>query len=252
MSRKALCKDFFVEIKGSLNRFLSILFIVAMGVAFFSGIRAAEPDMRLTADEYFDQRQMMDLRVVGTLGLTEDDADALSQIEGVAAVEPSYMADVKSEIDGNEQVFHLEALTDLNSISLIDGRMPSAEDECLIEVSALEDYELAVGDTLTFRAGGEEALSETLKNDRYTIVGVCASPLYISFEKGTTTIGSGTVDAVVYLPKESFQMEAYSQILADGGWRFGADRLHRRLQRGCGGGAPAGGGDFGRPVRDPL
>ena len=212
MSRQALCKDFFVEIKGSLNRFLSILFIVAMGVAFFSGIRAAEPDMRLSADEYFDERRMMDLRVIGTLGLTQDDADVLASIDGVLDVEPSYMTDVKSDIDDNEQVLHLEALTDLNAVTLVEGRMPAAEDECLIEVSAMEGYGLSVGDALTFRAGGDDSLSDTLKNDCYTIVGSCASPLYISFDKGTTTIGSGKVNAVAYLPKSAFRMEAFSQI----------------------------------------
>lgn len=212
MKRKVLLQNFFREIKGSLNRFLSILFIVAMGVAFFSGIRATEPDMHQTADKYFDQRQMMNLRVVGTLGLTAQDADVLAAVEGIQTVEPSYMADIKCVINDNEKVLHLEALTDLNAVDLLEGRMPTNDNECLLEVSAMEGYELSVGDVLPLRADGQANLSETLKSDQLTIVGSCASPLYISFDKGTASIGSGKVEAVAYVLKSAFAMEVYSQI----------------------------------------
>lgn len=218
MKNKALHQDFFREIKGSLNRFLSILFIVAMGVAFFSGIRASEPDMRLTADAYFDRQNTMDLRVVGTLGLTDEDVKALSAVDGVKAVEPSYMTDVKSVIDGNEKVLHLEALTNLNAVVLQNGRLPSAPDECLLEASAMEGYGLSIGDRLPLRTGTEDDMSQTLASDELTIVGSCASPLYISFDKGTASIGSGKVDLVAFVPQNAFTMEAYPQIwiTADG------------------------------------
>ena len=90
MNRKALRKDFYMEIRRSLGRFLSIFFIVAIGVAFFSGIRSAEPDMRVSGDAYFDEKNLMDIQVVSTLGLTEDDVHALEKVEGIEAVEGGY------------------------------------------------------------------------------------------------------------------------------------------------------------------
>ena len=212
MRKKAMCKDFFMEIRTSLNRFISIFFIVAMGVAFFSGIRASEPDMRLTADEYFDDHRLLDLRVVGTLGLTQEDVAALRKIEGVSEAEPSYMADVKCSIEENEKVVHLEAITQLNTVSLLDGRMPERANECLLEADAAEQYGLSIGHTIRFYSDEDQGVSDTLATDTFTVVGTCASPFYISFDKGSTSIGSGKVDSYAYLKKEAFSMEAYTQI----------------------------------------
>ena len=105
MKKRALRKDFYMEIRKSLGRFLSIFFIVAMGVAFFSGIRASEPDLRYSGDAYFDRNHLMDLKVMGTLGLTENDVQAIRSLEGVAQAEPGYSADVMVERDGNQKYF---------------------------------------------------------------------------------------------------------------------------------------------------
>ena len=87
MKKKALAKDFYMEIRRSLGRFLSIFFIVAIGVAFFSGIRATEPDMRYSGDAYFDEKNLMDIEVISTMGLTEDDIEALKAVDGISEVE---------------------------------------------------------------------------------------------------------------------------------------------------------------------
>ena len=92
--KKAQRKDFFIEIKKSLNRYLSILFIVALGVAFFSGIRASEPDMRLSVDAVADESDFMDIRVISTMGLTEEDVECIRSVDGIAAAEGEYSADV--------------------------------------------------------------------------------------------------------------------------------------------------------------
>ena len=102
MNKKALWKDFFIEIKKSLNRFLSIFLIVALGVAFFAGVRAADPDMRLTADAYYDESNLMDIRIISTLGLTEEDVKAIGNTDGVEVAQPGYSTHVVSEIEGNE------------------------------------------------------------------------------------------------------------------------------------------------------
>ena len=110
MRKKALAKDFRMEIKNSLNRFLSIFFIVALGVSFFAGVRASEPDMRYSGDAYFDEHQLMDLKVLSTLGITENDIRELGSLEGVEIVEPGYMADVLSLMGDSERIIHVESL----------------------------------------------------------------------------------------------------------------------------------------------
>ena len=110
MKKRAIRKDFYVEIRKSLGRFLSIFFIVAMGVAFFSGIRAGEPDMRFSGDAYFDRNNVMDLRVIGTLGLTEKDVEALKKTEGVESVEPGYSVDMLLNVEGNYKVLHVASV----------------------------------------------------------------------------------------------------------------------------------------------
>ena len=98
MKKKALRKDFYMEIRRTLNRFLSIFLITALGVAFFSGVRAAKPDMRLSADAFYDESNLMDIRVMSTLGMTKEDLEAIQAVEGVKEVMPSYSVDVFCEL----------------------------------------------------------------------------------------------------------------------------------------------------------
>ena len=202
-----------MEIRTTLNRFLSIFLIVAMGVAFFSGIRASEPDMRLSGDAYFDEHELMDLKVISTLGLTDADVEALEAIEGVEKAEPAYMTDVLCEIDDNEKVVHVESMAEtLNKIDIQDGRMPEAADECVVDAQWLLTQDFQIGDTIALKSGTDDDLSDTLDYDTFTIVGTCSSPLYISFDRGSTNVGKGEIDVFIYVPEESFCQEVYSQI----------------------------------------
>ena len=213
MRKEALAKDFRMEIRNSLNRFLSIFFIVAMGVAFFSGVRAGEPDMKYSGDEYFDERNMMDLKVMSTLGLTDDDVDALLEIEGVKEVNPGYMIDVLSTIGDSERIVHLESLPDtMNQVDVVSGRLPRNARECIVDVDAAASYGIQIGDMLTFESGNDRELKETLIVEEYEVVGTCSSPTYISFNRGSTNIGNGAVDLFTYIHSASFCEEVYSQI----------------------------------------
>ena len=108
-----------MEIRHSLGRFLSIFFIVAIGCAFFSGIRASEPDMRYSGDAYFDEKNLMDIQVMSTMGLTEDDLDAIRAVDGVLDAEGSYATDVLCTIQGNQVAVHVMALPDqMNQVQL--------------------------------------------------------------------------------------------------------------------------------------
>ena len=137
--KKALRKNFYMEIRHSLGRFLSIFFIVAIGCAFFSGIRASEPDMRYSGDAYFDEKNLMDIQVMSTMGLTEDDLDAIRAVDGVLDAEGSYATDVLCTIRGNQVAVHVMALQDkMNQAQLEDGRLPEKENECVIDADYLD------------------------------------------------------------------------------------------------------------------
>ena len=134
MRKRALRKDFYMEIRRNFGRFLSIFLIVALGVAFYSGIQATAPDMRYAGDKYFDERELMDIRVMGTLGITEEDVAALESLDSIEKAEPGYAADVLCKGMGENDVIHMEALLPtLNQVEVLDGKMPERTGECLLD-----------------------------------------------------------------------------------------------------------------------
>ncbi len=213
MNKKALRKDFFMEIRTSLGRFLSIFFIVAIGVAFFSGIRATEPDMRYSGDEYFDEKNLMDIQVISTLGLTDDDIQALEALDGVEKVEYGYSVDALCMANDSQQAVHiLSILPTMNALTVEEGRLPQKADECVMDVDYLGVSGYEIGDEITFTSGTEDEITDTLAEDTYTIVGAVSSPCYIAFHRGSTTIGTGSIAAFVCVPGESFDMDVYTEL----------------------------------------
>ena len=211
--KKALRKNFYMEIRHSLGRFLSIFFIVAIGCAFFSGIRASEPDMRYSGDTYFDEKNLMDIQVMSTMGLTEDDLDAIRAVDGVLDAEGSYATDVLCTIRGNQVAVHVMALQDkMNQVQLEDGRLPEKENECVIDADYLDGKNLKIGDKITLSSGTSDSLEDTLKTDTFTIVGTVSSPEYIAFHRGSTTIGNGSVSAFLCVPEKAFSLDVYTEI----------------------------------------
>ena len=215
MKKKALRKDFYMEIRRSIGRFMSIFFIVAIGCAFFSGIRASEPDMRYSGDAYFDNRNMMDIEVISTLGLTDDDLQAIEDVDGIEAAEGGYSVDVLSSEGDNQIAVHvMSLLPSMNQVQLEDGRLPEAEDECAVDVDYLNESSLKIGDKITLSSGSDDEVTDTLKTDTFTITGAVSSPNYISFQRGSTTIGNGSVTAFIVVPEKSFALDVYTEIYA--------------------------------------
>ncbi len=215
MKKKALRKDFYMEIRRSLGRFMSIFFIVAIGCSFFSGIRASEPDMRYSGDAYFDEKNMMDIEVISTLGLTDDDLQAIKDVDGVSAAEGSYSVDVLCSEGDNQIAVHVMSLMPtMNQVQLEEGRLPEAEDECAVDVDYLNESSLEIGDEITFSSGGDDDITDTLKTDTFTITGTVSSPNYISFQRGSTTIGNGSLAAFIVVPEDSFSLDVYTEIYA--------------------------------------
>ena len=215
MKKKALRKDFYMEIRRSLGRFMSIFFIVAIGCSFFSGIRASEPDMRYSGDAYFDEKNMMDIEVISTLGLTDDDLQAIKDVDGVSAAEGSYSVDVLCSEGDNQIAVHVMSLMPtMNQVQLEEGRLPEAENECAVDVDYLNESSLEIGDEITFSSGSDDDITDTLKTDTFTITGAVSSPNYISFQRGSTTIGNGSLAAFIVVPEDSFSLDVYTEIYA--------------------------------------
>lgn len=208
--KKALLKDFFMEVRKSKARFLSLFFIVALGVAFFSGIQAASPDMRFSGDDYYDEKKLMDLKVVGSLGLTEEDVEALLEIEGIEAAEGGWFEDVLCGDGESMKVVHLEALSsEFNIPTVMEGRLPEKSGECFLDDSFANGSHLKPGDRFLVKEDGDDGL---LLKKEFTVVGIGQSPLYISFNRGNTTLGSGEINGFAYIMPEDFDQEVYTEI----------------------------------------
>ena len=213
MKKDALRKNFWREIRNSKGRFLSIFCIVLLGTAFFAGIRATEPDMRYTGDAYTDKFHLMDLQVVSTLGLTGEDVEALSEVNGVQTVEPGYSADVLCVNHEGQDVLHvMSMLPTMNQIDLAEGRLPETAGECLVDADFLKNSDYKLGDQIQLLSGTDAKITDTFKGDTFTIVGSGYSPCYLSFYRGSASIGTGSVKGFAYVLAENFVTEAYTEI----------------------------------------
>lgn len=215
---KILWKDLFMEIRHSLGRFCSILCIVALGVAFFAGIKASAPDMKYSADLYFDQYDTQDIQVFSTLGLRQSDIDAIKKINGVESVQPLFSMDALTRIGASElvyKIFSLPEKSEINQVRLVEGRMPQNEKECLLEAPNVQNELFdgyKIGDTIKLYSGDGEPITDSLKYDEYKIVGTCYWPRYLSYEKGTSSIGSGSVDSFIFIPQKDVKADYYTEV----------------------------------------
>ncbi len=207
---KALRKEFWMEIRKSKSRFISILLIVALGVAFFSGIQASSPDMRYSGDAYYDESSLMDIKVVGTMGLTSDDVSSIESIDGIESAEGAWSTDVMCGEGQKQKVLHIESINDaVNKLDVQEGRLPEKSGEIFLDSTFASANEYKVGDKVALREDGDSTLLVTAE---YTVVGTGRSPLYISFNRGNTTLGTGEVNGFGYVLPEDFDQKIYTQI----------------------------------------
>ena len=220
--KKALNKDILRDILKSKGRYFSIMLIVALGVAFFSGIKVSPMVMRNTVDNYYDDYNFMDVEVISTLGLTDDDVDAIKKLDTVEGVFPTYSMDVITNVKDQDRVLKVHALpTDdlsndnkdyINRVKLIKGRLPKNSGECVVLKPKYDHLNLKIGKTLKIKSGTEDKLSENLKKDNYKIVGLVETPYYLSYEFGNSSIGSGSIDGIMLVPQNDFKTEAYTEM----------------------------------------
>lgn len=208
--KNAMQKDFWREIKHTKSRFFSMMILVALSVAFLSGLKATAPDMKHTGDDYLDSLHLADIQVLSTLGLTDEDIAALRAQDKIEDAEGEYIIDAFASSDSLDAVVKVLSLTDrgISDVLLREGRMPERADECVVEENMLSLMNIAIGDTITLTPGDD--LSDALAQDTYTVVGTVRSPVYLAVERGTSTLGSGTVKAYLYLPREAFTLDYYT------------------------------------------
>ena len=208
--KSAMQKDFWREVGHTKSRFFSIMILVALSVAFLSGLKATAPDMKHTGDDYLDSLHLADFQVLSTLGLTDEDIDALKKQENIENAEGEYVLDAFAAAGGSETVVKILSLSEqgISDVLLREGRMPARADECVVEEGMLSLLGIAIGDTITLTPGSK--MEDALADDTYTVVGTVRSPVYISVERGTSTIGSGTARAYLYLPRGAFALDYYT------------------------------------------
>ncbi len=222
--KSALLKDIFREIGRSRSRFLSIFAIVALGAGFFSGLKATCPDMLATQQKYFSDQNLMDIRLVSTYGFNENDIDAIRGMDGINGIYPTYSKDVFVENDDNTSVIaKLIALPDdstaeyadgsINSPVVLEGRFPEGPDECVVEKHAQLRTVFNIGDTISvYTSDPDDPIEDSLNRTSWKVVGVVMSPQYISYERGNTSIGNGSIDTYVMIPESSFEYEVYTDV----------------------------------------
>ena len=209
-----LFKDFFKEIKNTFNRFISIFAIVALGVGLFAGLKVSSRVMKKSADAYYDGLNFYDLRLVSTVGFTEDDVVELRKYGELSEVEATHTTDALFDSDVGQlslRVFEKDAGS-IDSFLLTEGTFPEKSDECAVD-SRLSS-KIKIGDKIAVSSENSETVTDALTPKTLTVTGYIRSPIYLSFERGNTNIGNGSLDGFVCVPSSAFDSEYYFEIVA--------------------------------------
>jgi len=214
-ARHILRKTVFREIRTSLARYLAILFIIALGAGFFTGLRACKPSMLETGDRYIREQNLYDFRLLSTLGFTVEDAEAFAAADGVLSARGAVFRDFLSQWEnGSSIVLRAHSLTDgVNRPRLVSGRLPERPDECLADAYVFGEE--SIGTVFPVSDGNSEETRAMFACDGYRVVGTCTSPYYLNFERGTTSLGTGKLTGFLYIPEEGFSFDVYSEIFVD-------------------------------------
>lgn len=195
-----LFKNALMKVKKSLGRFFSLIIIIAVGISFFAGIRASSPNILNSVNTYYENNNFMDFKIVGSMGLDDDDVRALRQLDNISLAEPSYSLDVLSE----GKVVRVHAIEEnINNPKIIAGKLPVKDNECLAD-----NKNYKIGEILTITSD----VNQQLINKEYKVVGTINSVLYLFKNYGISNIGDGKLSSYIFVPKNNFQMDYYTEI----------------------------------------
>lgn len=199
------------SIRAFFGRYMALLLIVALSAGFFAGLKVTKDAMNHTGALFLTEQKFYDFRLYSTLGFTGEDAECFAKLSGVETAEATSTLDALIFYDGSNRPFTLYAMPEkVNLPALTEGRLPEKETECLAddELFSSED----IGKTVSVSGENTDSVKDSLKNTEYTIVGLVNSPMYIGIDRGSTGIGSGVVYSFLYVPKENFSDEVYTEI----------------------------------------
>ena len=218
---KALQKNIIKEITKTKSRFISILAIIAISTGFFSGVKASSPSMLRTGENYFESKNLMDIRLVSTVGFDDDDIRAIKNHKDTVDVMPGYFSDQIVNINDADQVVRVYSLPEktatnsklINETIVNEGRLPMAEDECVLESYYYNVGGYKIGDSVIFNeSNGNSKTKDVLRHTEYKIVGSVSTPLYITYQRGNTNIGSGSIAFFVMIEPSEFKSERYTNV----------------------------------------
>ncbi len=200
------------EISSSLGRYLAIFAIIALGAGLFVGLRLSRPDFLETYNDYTHETNFYDFRLVSTLGLTDDDLAEVKKLDGVKLAEGAVGADfLFNTADEDNLIMMAQSIPEnVNQIKLKAGRMPEKANECLADPDMYSKDD--IGSTIKLSKDNSEQTFDTFAYDEYTIVGLADSVLYINMERGSSTLGNGSVKGYIYIPMDGFSTDYYTDI----------------------------------------
>ena len=216
--RNRLLTDAVREILHTKKKFISLLTMNFLAVGFLAGLRMTAPDMKHSLDVYYDEQNLMDLRIVSTLGMTQEDIDALMDLPADPSVPSITDAEGSKYLDAliDEDTVTVFSLPErINRLRLTEGRFPQNSTECVVEELLADKLGLKTGDVIELNTDDADKLtteSSALSEHTFTISGIAISPMYISRTRGNSSIGSGTVTAWVSVPEEVFTQDYYTAV----------------------------------------
>lgn len=206
-------KDFLREIKHTYSRFISILCIVMLGVAFYTGIRSAGPDMKKSVDKLYDDSLFMDLKIYDVMGLTDDDVEQIAGLSEVECAEGLYSVDMVDDTTEEKKIVKLISETlNVNQLEITQGHGIGSKDECLMDEAFLKKNHYKIGDKIKIKSGTDIPTDYILAEQEFTVVGTFVNPEYLKSDRGDTNIGNGKVEGVISVLPQSFVSAGYTEI----------------------------------------
>lgn len=227
--RNAMSRNLLRSIKNSLGRYIAIVLIIALGAGIFVGLRMTKADMVATGQKYLDEQNMFDLQMVCSYGWGEEELEAVKQFDGLTDVEGVFYTDLIVNINQSEddQVYRFYTIPEkINRLVLLGGRMPEKPDECLID--GFQHGDEILGKQVVIRENNEEDALEDVNYRILTVVGYVRSPLYMDMTRGATSVGNGSIKDCLYVPKETFDVDYYTEIhvTIPGDYKIYSDRYN--------------------------
>ena len=211
---KSYVKNIFRTVKGNLGRYIALIIIAALGVLFYVGLKVTTMDMLKTADNYYEEHNFYDVMFVSQYCFRNTDVKTVASFDGVKAAEGSMYIDAVVSEDDKEKTVRIHSLTEtINTPELIAGRLPEKAYECVADSRYYKESD--IGKTVRLSDENSDDTKRLLSSNKFTITGIVSSPLYLSYQRGTTSVGSGEISSFFFVDSKAFAHKIFSVIYVD-------------------------------------